>query len=703
MALAYTPPGVTVDEIFSPVPRGGLAVGTTVCLVGRANGFVQGSDYMALTNEDAIAIPNFPRGVADLTEVVSVTNINNLETYTETTDYTVNLSSDVDEIQTVTLAGATGGTFTLSFQERTTGNIAYNASAATVLTALETGTNEVQSVTVSATAGQFTLTYEGQETADIAYNATAGTVQTALLALSNLDTGDVVVSGGPGDATGSTPYVLTFGGDLASTNVAQVTGDDGTTPLSGGTGITTATTTSGNPGAVSTGDVTVTGSAGGPYEITFGGDYANTDVETLTADAGLLTGTTPTVTIHTVTDGGVIGTITRVDSGNIAEGETVLVVYRYVPDTYYTATRLDSLSAVESRYGEAVDSDGVINSEVSYAAQLAFENGSGSLVIQPLFQLETPGDPDSGKLPVLAGDMADVDTHLADTLYALRDITDINIIVPVIGQSSVGVDDAKWLSAVQTVQDHIRFMEQDEEHIIMVVGEDSSTSTSVAQMGTLRDHAFTLKSRLGGLYAQNVVFLSPSKFGRGNAATGQRQYLGGQYAAAALAGALASRPVSASMTREVLSGLNEVADYRSRSNKNEDAANGLTVLEQQRNVVVVRHGITLDDRSSGTREIPVVRAKHRMIESIRNSIDTTIIGRIVADGDAPLLVTNTVANILDQLVESRDIVSYKDVQSRTLNLDPTTVEVRFSYRPAFPLNYVRVAFSLDLTTGTINT
>lgn len=60
----------------------------------------------------------------------------------------------VNEVQTVTLTDATGGTFTLSFRGATTGNIAFNASAATVQTALEAlSTIAVGQVAVTGAAG----------------------------------------------------------------------------------------------------------------------------------------------------------------------------------------------------------------------------------------------------------------------------------------------------------------------------------------------------------------------------------------------------------------------------------------------------------------------------------------------------------------------------------------------------------------------
>ena len=105
----------------------------------------------------------------------------------------------------------------------------------------EVGTNEVQTVTVTGvpTGGTYTLTYSGQTTAAIAFDATSKTVKEALEALSNIGQGDVKVTGSAGG-----PYTVTFKGDLSGTNVAQLTK---TASLTGGTSpdVTIATTTAG--------------------------------------------------------------------------------------------------------------------------------------------------------------------------------------------------------------------------------------------------------------------------------------------------------------------------------------------------------------------------------------------------------------------------------------------------------------------------
>ncbi len=88
------------------------------------------------------------------------------------------------------------------------------------------GTNDVQEVHVAATTGTFTLklgTSGTTTTSALNWNATALEVEKALELLTAAGTGDVKVSGGVGDATGSKPYVVEFIKTLAATNVAQMT------------------------------------------------------------------------------------------------------------------------------------------------------------------------------------------------------------------------------------------------------------------------------------------------------------------------------------------------------------------------------------------------------------------------------------------------------------------------------------------------
>lgn len=94
--------------------------------------------------------------------------------------------------------------------------------------------NEVQQVAITGTptGGTFTLTFDGQTTGNIDFDATAAEVKTALVALSNLTAADLVTAGGvlPGTAV-----VVTFQGAMAGVPLPQMTADaalltGGTTP-----------------------------------------------------------------------------------------------------------------------------------------------------------------------------------------------------------------------------------------------------------------------------------------------------------------------------------------------------------------------------------------------------------------------------------------------------------------------------------------
>jgi hypothetical protein len=112
--------------------------------------------------------------------------------------------------------------------------------------------SEVQTVTITGgpTGGTYTLTFSGQTTAAIPYNATAAQVKTALEALSNVNPGDVAVSGGPHPATA---VVVTFGGQYLSDDVAQMTASGSFT---GGTSPAIAVTTTTAGGGASASDGT---------------------------------------------------------------------------------------------------------------------------------------------------------------------------------------------------------------------------------------------------------------------------------------------------------------------------------------------------------------------------------------------------------------------------------------------------------------
>jgi hypothetical protein len=84
---------------------------------------------------------------------------------------------------------------------------------------LDTASNTIQTITLAnATGGTFTLTLSGNTTSAIAFNAAASAVQTALEGLTGVGAGNVLVTGSAGG-----PYTVEFTGTLARKAVAALT------------------------------------------------------------------------------------------------------------------------------------------------------------------------------------------------------------------------------------------------------------------------------------------------------------------------------------------------------------------------------------------------------------------------------------------------------------------------------------------------
>lgn len=375
----------------------------------------------------------------------------------------------------------------------------------------------------------------------------------------------------------------------------------------------------------------------------------------------------------------------------------VKVTYNATPTNYYQPTHFFNQQDVEAKFGAALDSNGNINSPASFGAYMAFLNQATDVWVQPLFHTT-----DS---TVISGvrTRTTPSTYTADwaiSLRALRDIEEVNVIVPVFARtaSSGAVNNSTVSAIFSAVTSHIYYMGLQQQYVIGLFGEDSTIAGMAAQ-SILQTHAVSV---LGGSnVAERCSMVSPASFAFANPQSGTQVRIGGQYVAAAVAGMLSARLVQVPLTRKPIQGVTDVLDFRSESDKNLDAGAGLMVIENKQGVVRVRHSITTAVSNVNTRELSVIRAKNFMIESIKDTVDG-LIGQLIADANAPFTVSTTVQGVLEALVADGVIVDYSGLQSRRL-ADPTQVEVRFSYKPAYPLNYVSIVFSIDTTSGAIDT
>lgn len=156
-----------------------------------------------------------------------------LEALSNLVDVLVTKSGQVFTIEFTTVDGSADQP-----QLSVTADASYSASHTITVTTTPavpsgSGTNEQQTITLSGvpTGGTFTLTFSGQTTSAIAYNASAATVDAALEALSNIGAGDVSVTGSAGG-----PWTVEFTNALGASNQPAMTGDGAS--LTGGSGQT---------------------------------------------------------------------------------------------------------------------------------------------------------------------------------------------------------------------------------------------------------------------------------------------------------------------------------------------------------------------------------------------------------------------------------------------------------------------------------
>jgi hypothetical protein len=103
--------------------------------------------------------------------------------------------------------------------------------------------NEKQTITITGApdGGDFNVSWDGEgPSGDIAWNATAATVETALEGLANITAGDVIVTGAAGG-----PWTIEFAATYEGTDVAEMTCD--------GSGLTGGTTPDAVPATTVTG------------------------------------------------------------------------------------------------------------------------------------------------------------------------------------------------------------------------------------------------------------------------------------------------------------------------------------------------------------------------------------------------------------------------------------------------------------------
>jgi hypothetical protein len=344
-------------------------------------------------------------------------------------------------------------------------------------------------------------------------------------------------------------------------------------------------------------------------------------------------------------------------------GTTVLVNYKFTDNFYYEPTLFESFDDIADKYGPAFNTDGSISSTLTFAARMAMNNGASELII-----VASTG---SGA------------AAMGSALDRLKNEETVAFVVPVDGTSAIHT----------LVGSHVASQNTDGQYRQGIVGQDGSASSILAT---------TLRGAATGFNSEAMNLISPASFGYINQVSGQEMAIGGQYLAAAYAGMAVARDPQVPLTRKSVAGISSVKDKRTESEKQQDSSAGLVVIEDKGGVIRVRHSVSTAPGSPNTGEFSVVRAKYEMARRLHDTLDQNVIGIVAPLDETPLIVQSVVSGVLEQLVSEGVISAWGNVSSRALNGDPTTIEVRYEYVPAYPVNRVEVRFMINTNTGVLS-
>lgn len=388
------------------------------------------------------------------------------------------------------------------------------------------------------------------------------------------------------------------------------------------------------------------------------------------ADESLETLSDNTITIGRTPTGGEVET-------TIPDGASVVVSYRYADAEYYGPKRFTDLEDVKDYYGEPFDvATGTILSPLSMAARLAMANGAREVVL-----VATEG----------SGSLVTVDAINA-ALNKVATLFDVGVVVPLpVGLTGAPDAPGDVINVGVALALHLTTASEGGYQRIGIYGTETGSTIDAADIAA-------------GINSRRVMLAHPNRMNFYNGFTNQVTEVAGYYLAAAYAGRLASLPVQTPLTKKSITGFAgipaDLAATMSQSVKNTWSAAGVAVAELTRQrTLVVRHGTSTAPASALTREISVTRAKDAMVRAIQETIDSSeIVGSALTDTSV-IGVKGIVGGVLESMVDTGVIVSYRELKGRLRPGNPSVVEIKFEYRPAWPLNYIVISFSIDTSTG----
>jgi hypothetical protein len=396
-------------------------------------------------------------------------------------------------------------------------------------------------------------------------------------------------------------------------------------------------------------------------------------------------GTTHDYSVATDTTAGADKSVTTITKSSGSKIETaypqVTVTYQYTDENYHALNYFTDFASFTDTYGPAIDqTTGDLVSPLSFAAQVAIQNGVNQLYSIAL-------NPAKGSL---AAQFADAYSMLSGSN------TSVNVVVPLWDS----VTDASALAGMlQTLNSALV---QDANNGVLrmaVVGFDSAYTGTPSAVATLAS----------GIASKRIVMAWPNQLSYYNGVKNSTVAVDGIYLAAGYAGIMAAQDPEMPLTHKYVQGFTgiptDVQRTLSPTAKDILAVGGVAVTEIDRlNRLRIRHGLTTDAAGGIlTKEINLVRAQDALYNLLQDTMESSgLIGMPI--GPTTALQVKSIASGALETAKAQGIVfDYNSLSVREQSPptgDPTVIEVKFAYKPSWPLNFILVNFTVDTTNGT---
>lgn len=382
-------------------------------------------------------------------------------------------------------------------------------------------------------------------------------------------------------------------------------------------------------------------------------------------------------------------TIARFGEG-IPPDTPLYVSYRFTDTDYFNPRRFTDYDDVKAVFGEPLDLDtGDIISPLSLAARIAFQNGAETVVLQA-----TASPPETARPAGWEGPFATPDT-LSAAYTKLRSVFDVGIVVSLpVGLIGTEADPGQIPGVGGDLLSHVEAASAEGLYRIGIIGFERNVTAPPDQLAA----AFPSK---------RMMLAWPNRLNYYNGRTNQTYEVGGYYLAVAYAGVLVGQRVQVPLTKKRVRGFagvpGPVLATMTTTNKNTYSDGGVAVTEIARDGrLVVRHGTSTDRTNVHSREVSLTRARDALVTMLQETSDRSGLVGTTIDAETPARVKGLVAGVLETAVSTGVIVAHNDLKVRLTQGDPSVVEVKFQYRPAYPLNYVLISFSINVQTGEVD-